>query len=167
MISGKVDKLTVYLYRDENNERVSTERLIATNEMLRKPPKDKGLKDYIKCVRHYSTKEKGYNCRNRLARSVFIKVIKVWLELKAEEMIYQRKSWRFPIKGFLLSVRIRKLLGSADTHLFDRSLIVENTIMISKFRNKYRKRKYLLKVLRGKVLNDKIIDATDSGVNYF
>ena len=61
-------------------------------------PGKKKYSDVLKCAKHYDTKKLKCNSKERYARLLFYKIIKVYLELLIHDLIYSMKTVEIPFQ---------------------------------------------------------------------
>lgn len=89
-------------------------------------PGKKKYSDVLKCAKHYDTKKLKCNSKERYARLLFYKIIKVYLELLIHDLIYSMKTVEMPFQKtkFFIKLSIKK--RSSYKFLFDRDCFNEH-----------------------------------------
>lgn len=80
----------------------------------------------LKCAKHYDTKKIGYNSKNRYARLLMIRIIRIYFELMFNDLLYSMRTVELPFKQtrFFLKLAIKK--HSKYKFLYDSNLIGDN-----------------------------------------
>jgi hypothetical protein len=147
-------------------KRFGIKKRIAKTEQLISLPGNLSYKEVLPCSQYYDTKKMGYNSKNRLARLIFNRIIKIYIELFIEDLVYSLRAVKLHSSRYRMLFKIILNLNSDTSYLFDSNRMADNIYIKSKMSSFYNNEPYFLDILKGKKLKSKINQACSEGLRY-